>query len=248
MVKTQPEDEYDRKLLADIESHGWHLVGICDESGEEVAYVFSVGLQHTFGQPEICLFGLSDFSVMGRIINHIGELMREGQPFEDWLASEDVLEGAVCVFRQVPKEHYQEYFGYCRWYYEGDEFRMLQCVWPDRNGKFPWDTDCDADLIASQCLLATETEWPFREPKNTAVFTTKQVVEDDLSVLYVSHDSDGDWQFLCGTTNDPDDARVVGLGEIVAAFPSLQDLADLPMGWSAERDSDTDDWIRIKPA
>ena len=30
MVRTAPDDDSDRKLLADVESHGWHLVGIND--------------------------------------------------------------------------------------------------------------------------------------------------------------------------------------------------------------------------
>ena len=53
MVRTKPEDDYDRKLLADIKSHGWHLIGI-DDDDEGPAYVFSVGMFHTLGHPEIC--------------------------------------------------------------------------------------------------------------------------------------------------------------------------------------------------
>jgi len=79
MVRTTPEDDYDRKLLHDVKEHGWHLVGIDDED-EGPAYVFSVGIFHTLGHPEICMFGLSSTQTMGEIINGIGDLIKSGQP------------------------------------------------------------------------------------------------------------------------------------------------------------------------
>ena len=130
MVRTTPDDDSDRKLLADVESHGWHLVGINDDD-EEPAYVFSVGMFHTLGHPEICIFGLSSTKTMSQIINSIGDLVKSGHHFEDWHASGDVLDGYSCMFRRVdPDPLYREYFGYALWFYEVPDFPILQCVWP----------------------------------------------------------------------------------------------------------------------
>ena len=61
--------------------------------------------------------------------------------------------------------------------------------------------------------------WPFEDSRNTASITTRQVL-DGAPVLLVTHDDDdGSWQFLCGTTDDPADARVVGLGEMYKRDP-----------------------------
>jgi hypothetical protein len=77
--------------------------------------------------------------------------------------------------------------------------------------------------------------WPFESAPNTASITTRQVLAG-IPVLRVSHDADdGGWQFLCGTTNDPDDARVVGLGSMYARDITLGEIADLPEGWVAWR-------------
>lgn len=77
--------------------------------------------------------------------------------------------------------------------------------------------------------------WPFESAPNTASITTRQVLAG-APVLRVSHDADdGGWQFLCGTTNDPDDARVVGLGSMYARDITLGEIADLPEGWVAWR-------------
>ena len=65
------------------------------------------------------------------------------------------------------------------------------------------------------------------------MFTTKPVIHDNHPILLVSHDTEGDWQFLCGTTNLPEDGVVVALGEMLKHDPSIGKLADLPEGWGA---------------
>ena len=86
--------------------------------------------------------------------------------------------------------------------------------------------------------------WPFEDPPNTASITTRQVL-DGSPILHVTHDADdGGWQFLCGTTEDPADARVVGLGRMFARDPSLGELADLPEGWRAWRAAPGRVWER----
>jgi hypothetical protein len=88
------------------------------------------------------------------------------------------------------------------------------------------------------------SDWPFDDAPNTAVITTRQVLEG-APVLLVSHDADdGSWQFLCGTTDDPADARLVGLGQAYTRDPTLGELADLPEGWQAWRAAPGERWER----
>lgn len=135
MVRTQPDDDHDVKLLADVESHGWHIV-VIESDADSPGYAFSVGIYHTIGQPEVCIFGLRNDLAMAQIINGIGDRMREGHQFDDWQASDEFIDGYSCVFRSVNHELYREYFGYACWYHEGRKFPMLQCIWPDREGFF----------------------------------------------------------------------------------------------------------------
>jgi hypothetical protein len=92
----------------------------------------------------------------------------------------------------------------------------------------------------------TPDPWPFADPKNVAVFTTKQVVQQGRPVLYVSHDlDDGAWQFH--TDDDAvsvSDAMVVTLSEMMDLDPSLHELYDLSLGWIAERRSQSASWVR----
>jgi hypothetical protein len=67
-----------------------------------------------------------------------------------------------------------------------------------------------------------------------AVITTRQVLEG-APVLIVEY-SDGTWQFICGSTNDTTDGRVVGLKEILAMDTSLREpVARLRSGGIAQR-------------
>lgn len=243
MVRTTPDDASDEKLLNDIERHGWHNVGIAaDALGP--AYVFSVGMFQTLQHPEICIFGLNDTNMMSRIVNEVGELIRRGQTFSDGSTSDELLEGFPCVFRSITPDLYPEYFGYARWYYEGNAFPMLQCVWPDLDGRFPWEPDFNSSWLWQQPVMANQTPWPFEDPKDTATLTTRHVNNGTHPILLVTHDEDGDWQFLCGTTNSPDDAVVICLADISKAHPSVNELHDLPRNWMAERESETHPWKR----
>jgi hypothetical protein len=90
-----------------------------------------------------------------------------------------------------------------------------------------------------------KTHWPFSDAPNTAAITTVNVLNGRSPILLVTHDSDdGSWQFLCGATDDPNDGRVVGLASIVELDPTVTQLADLPLGWRAWRDSPHLPWRR----
>ena len=66
----------DRKLIADVLNHGWHLVQIPDDS-ESPGWVFSVGMWHSLGSPELAVFGMG-LNDAGNLINHIGARIRSG--------------------------------------------------------------------------------------------------------------------------------------------------------------------------
>lgn len=87
--------------------------------------------------------------------------------------------------------------------------------------------------------------WPFDDPPNLAVITTRQVTELRAPILFVSHDEDDEgWQFLTGGPLRDEDARVVALRRIWMLDPSVGELADLPLGWQASRSTASDPWRR----
>ena len=74
-----------------------------------------------------------------------------------------------------------------------------------------------------------QEDWQLLEPQNLAVITTRQVISENYPILYVLRDSDGEWQFHTGEDVNEEDAKVIGLSEIVKRDSSISALADLPL-------------------
>lgn len=79
--------------------------------------------------------------------------------------------------------------------------------------------------------------WPFADPPNVVVFTSRRIVFGDAWIRCASHDEDdGAWQFHPGFTSEKD-AAVVGLGTIGRLDPGLREMCDLLLGWVATREA-----------
>ena len=88
------------------------------------------------------------------------------------------------------------------------------------------------------------SEWPFFELENTAAYTTSRALRDGEPILFVSHDHEGDWQFLCGDVTESEECMLICLGCAYERDKSVGMLADLPCGWQARRDSADSPWER----
>jgi len=87
--------------------------------------------------------------------------------------------------------------------------------------------------------------WPFDEPENVAVMTVRQVAHDGHPILLASRDADdGMWQFLTGGSVEMADAMIVSLGYVYNMDQTIAELADLPLGWQATRESIELEWVR----
>jgi Protein of unknown function (DUF1444) len=86
-------------------------------------------------------------------------------------------------------------------------------------------------------------DWPFDEPRNEAVITVRQIAFESAPILHVCRDFDG-WQFLTLADAHTADAAVLALEEVVAKDSTLRQLADLPRGWHAWRESTQHPWSR----
>ena len=89
-----------------------------------------------------------------------------------------------------------------------------------------------------------DSDCPFDDPQNVAAISTVQVFQEGLPILLVSHDDDGGWQLLCGTTQDVKDAMVICLGCAYQHDKTIAELSDLPPGWTAWRDYVGGPWQR----
>jgi hypothetical protein len=83
----------------------------------------------------------------------------------------------------------------------------------------------------------------FIDRPNTAVFTTRFILEKAESIKYVFHyEDDGAWEFIGSKESDESDYRVISLEEIIMIDNSILDISDLPLGYFAYRDTQKDKW------
>ncbi len=83
--------------------------------------------------------------------------------------------------------------------------------------------------------------------QNTAVFTTKNVINNKMLITKVYHDAGGTWQFFDDqSTNSSENVMVVGFGQIVQRDSSVIKLLDMPLSHFAERKMLNEDW-KINP-
>lgn len=151
------------RLGETIEAHGWAVVKI-DADAHEPDYAYSVGLYKTFHHPEVIVFGL-DLDVLHQIVDTIGEQVKEGQRFGISDADARVMEGYPCAFRQVAAAAEPEYMGILIGYY-GHNVPALHCIWPDREGRIPWEVGTSSDFRQRQPMLSDGPE-PFTHARST---------------------------------------------------------------------------------
>jgi hypothetical protein len=141
----------DAKLFDDIDEYGVHIVHV-PEDDDDPAYSFTVGLWHSFEQPEVVVFGLPE-PVAHELLNSLADECSEDRKFLPDSRHDGVLVGYPVRFVAVPKQHYDGYLGSAVWAYEGDEFPCVQLVWPDKQGRWPWDNGVREGFADSQPVL-----------------------------------------------------------------------------------------------
>jgi len=151
MDKLAPDE---KKLVDDISEYGWHVINV-EGDDNKPNFSYSVGLYKTFKAPEVIIIGLP-LEVGQEIINLIGDDIAEGKKYKKGKYYHDIIEGYDCFLTEVENKFYKEYFGYAIWYYKGEKFPVLQCIYPDQENSYPWDWS-DEDQVF-QPVLGEEGE------------------------------------------------------------------------------------------
>ncbi len=148
------ENDDDGRLLAAVDDTGWYNVHI-DEEGGLPGFAFTVGHFHKRAHPEIMVIGLSA-AVADKLLNIAAiKIVGAGATIEPYKKYTDLTEGLSVTFIPVALEYYGDYLGYANWYYGAmpRPYPALQMVWPDREGKYPWDKGYDTRYARLQPIL-----------------------------------------------------------------------------------------------
>ena len=83
--------------------------------------------------------------------------------------------------------------------------------------------------------------------QDLGVYCCGHLFRRERPVLLVVREG-GDWQFLCGNVDhhDPSEPYHVSVGVLLDADPTLNEIADLPPEWEAERSEIGADLLRTQ--
>ena len=125
-------------MLGDVEQDGWHHLRIHPSEGDP-RWSFTIGLAATWEHPELIVFGLP-YETCHDVLWTAARAIAGGARYEPGRSYDEFLEGYPARFVEVPPHWYAAFMGYAQWFHESSTgFRVLQFVWPDARGRFPWD-------------------------------------------------------------------------------------------------------------
>lgn len=147
-------ENVDDEIADIVEKFGWFAASVNDANPP---FLYTIGLTTKLDHPELILFGLPDHAASA-IATTMIQLIRGGKSFEKPGVYRDVLENGFAIGTRVvdPSQH-QFYVGYAMGYLRrlsrSEDLRVLQVFWPDRFGKFPFESGCSYQTWASQPRL-----------------------------------------------------------------------------------------------
>jgi hypothetical protein len=250
--------DYERDVAWHVRSHGWSVIALPEEH-ELPGWAYSVGLRHSVGAPEVCMFGLR-VGDMHTWLNAVGERVRDGLELRPGTLVHDVLDGHPLLVRPVHPSWHADLFAFAVDFYRQPPLPMVQLIWPDRHGLFPWEPGAGARCQRDQpSLWLPKDDHPpslwtrltdLADPPfpgvtgDSLVLGSRSVIDGSAPVAGIVHTAEGSWEFLDGEpVTSASDVGMVHLRHLVSGHPHVRDFADLPRGFVAWQEPDGN-WSR----
>jgi hypothetical protein len=150
--------EHDDKIAWMIETKGWAIEPVPprpDADPPMPGYAYTIGLESTFGFPEVVLFGLTPVAASGLADLLVG-LLADGVEIPVGAVFTGLFDNDLrCALLPIDLDAYIGLFGAASAWHKGSEFRMLQLAWPDKNGWLPWESGFEHRLMFAQPVVGS---------------------------------------------------------------------------------------------
>jgi hypothetical protein len=139
------------QTVEQVREYGWQVMMIpADDNGP--GWAFTIGLWHTHGVPELAMFGLDVYD-MKACLNGLGKQAVDGLHVGADQIRHDVIENHPVTLKAVDLRWYRAFFGSAIMFYRRPPFPVLQVVWPNGEGFFPWQPESDESYRTLQPQL-----------------------------------------------------------------------------------------------
>lgn len=144
------------KIAWMVETNGFAVEPVAarpEADPPQASYAYTIGFETTYGHPEVAIFGLTGQAASGllRMIGgHLagGGVLPVGDEFVGLLDND-----LRSVLLPIDLDTHPGLFDGADLWYAGTPYRVLQFVWPDRNGWMPWESGFDERLRYAQPVI-----------------------------------------------------------------------------------------------
>jgi hypothetical protein len=147
-------NDYERSVLENVEKFGWHCTSAFPNEGANTPrFSYTVGLHHTYSQPEFIIFGLESKIAYG-ILSALAGAAADKRMYPLDKPCDALVDNYECAFVEVPRHRFNDFVFSALWFYAEVSFPLYQVVWPDSEGRYPWNKDAEPDPSHPQPVLA----------------------------------------------------------------------------------------------
>ena len=146
----------DEEIAQIVRDHGWYAANI---SGGQQPFFYTVGLMETFHHPEFIIFGLKPQNAFSLIAGLVRDLRTGRRYVEPGIFAMKLGEVQHQIgFRRVDSTQHPLYLGFVMGFLTNfgriGDLEAIQVFWPDSDGKFPFEKECNPSVWELQPLLA----------------------------------------------------------------------------------------------
>ena len=145
----------DEEISDIVREFGWFGANINDA---DPPFFYTIGLMKTYNHPEFIVFGLESMNA-NVLIQSLILGLNNGQKYKQpdiYTITIGVEQHRVGI-RKVHETQHPLYLGFAMGFMTGlgrmGELEAMQVFWPDRNGKFPFDSSCELEVYNCQPRL-----------------------------------------------------------------------------------------------
>jgi hypothetical protein len=145
--------EHAEKIRWVVETQGWCAEPVAPiEDPPQPGYTYTIGFESTFAHPEVVIFGLQPVAARG-LLEMLAIHLEAGGVLPEGMFVGLLDNDLPAALLPVDLEEYSSLFPGAAAFHEGADFRVSQFLWPDRNGKLPWDEGYDNRLRLAQPVV-----------------------------------------------------------------------------------------------
>mgnify|MGYP001278022622 FL=1 len=145
--------DHDDKIAWVVETNGWCAEPVAAmEDPPTPGYTYTIGFETSYDHPEIVIFGLQPVMARG-LIEMLAVHIDAGGVIPDGMFVGLLDNDLPAAMLPVDMEEHAALFAGATRFHGRDDYRVCQFVWPDRNGKMPWDEGYDNRLRLAQPVI-----------------------------------------------------------------------------------------------